>query len=178
MNDWKVIFATVVIFGTGVITGGLLVNYVEHYHPHAALAHKPAAPGGTNTSAANSPNVPIIRQSEILNKPAFLAFLDTQLTEDKLPLTAEQHKAIETLINEGQGQMRKVTQDVDRSIRDALNPEQRKKYDEMRKASHPNKANHPLPPGTNAPAMTNSAMSVPAFVATNLPPVATNAPVN
>ena len=30
MNNWKVIFATVVIFGTGVITGGLLVNYVQH----------------------------------------------------------------------------------------------------------------------------------------------------
>ena len=30
MNNWKVIFATAVIFGAGVITGGLLVNYVQH----------------------------------------------------------------------------------------------------------------------------------------------------
>lgn len=33
MNSWKIILATVVIFGCGVVTGGLLVNYVERAHP-------------------------------------------------------------------------------------------------------------------------------------------------
>ena len=33
MNSWKVILAAVVIFGAGVLTGGLLVNYVEPSHP-------------------------------------------------------------------------------------------------------------------------------------------------
>ena len=48
MNNWKVIFATVVIFGAGVITGGLLVNYVNYSHgrpahhpPLTADAHAP-----------------------------------------------------------------------------------------------------------------------------------------
>ena len=30
MNSWKVILAAVVIFGAGVLTGGLLVDYVDH----------------------------------------------------------------------------------------------------------------------------------------------------
>ena len=37
MNNWKVIptivFATVLIFGAGVFTGGILVNYVKQPHP-------------------------------------------------------------------------------------------------------------------------------------------------
>lgn len=177
MNDWKVIFATVVIFGTGVITGGLLVNHVDHYHPHAAVARKAPPANGTN-AAANAQNNPIIRQSEILNKPAFLAYLDNQLTEAKFPLSVEQHKAIEKLIADGQGQMRKVTQDVDRGIREVLDQEQRKKYDEMRKASHPNK---PVKAGgTNSPALTNAPVPAPVStnLSTNLPPAATNAPAN
>ena len=30
MNNWKVILATMVIFGTGVVTGGLLVRHADH----------------------------------------------------------------------------------------------------------------------------------------------------
>jgi hypothetical protein len=30
VNTWKIILATVVIFGAGVITGGLLVNHANH----------------------------------------------------------------------------------------------------------------------------------------------------
>ena len=33
MNSGKIILAAVVIFGCGVVTGGLLVNYVESAHP-------------------------------------------------------------------------------------------------------------------------------------------------
>src|SRR5208282_3326609 len=33
VNYWKVRLATVVIFGTGVLTGGVLVNFVDHSHP-------------------------------------------------------------------------------------------------------------------------------------------------
>ena len=41
MNSWKVILATVVIFGAGVMTGGLLVNYVDHSHHPATTRPKP-----------------------------------------------------------------------------------------------------------------------------------------
>ena len=33
MNSWKIILAAVVIFGAGVITGGLLVNHVKNKPP-------------------------------------------------------------------------------------------------------------------------------------------------
>ncbi len=50
MNSWKVILATVVIFGAGVLTGGLLVNYVEREHraqcPLSVLAGKSARTSG------------------------------------------------------------------------------------------------------------------------------------
>ena len=36
MNTWKVIFATVVIFGAGVVTGGLLVKYSVQTPVHQA----------------------------------------------------------------------------------------------------------------------------------------------
>ena len=32
MNFWKVILATIVIYGAGVISGGLLFNRVDHSH--------------------------------------------------------------------------------------------------------------------------------------------------
>ena len=45
MNNWKVIFATAVIFGAGVVTGGLLVNYVTYSHPK----NNPRRPAATAT---------------------------------------------------------------------------------------------------------------------------------
>jgi len=179
VNDWKVIFATVVIFGTGVVTGGLLVNYVEHSHPRAAVLHRNANGTGTNTATANSnSNTPAIHIAEILNKPSFLTNLDARLTEQKVPLTPEQHKAIEKLINDGQGQMRKLVQEVNRSIRQELTPDQRRKYDEM---LHPGRSFFGHRIGGAAP--TNSLSSekftnapVTAPVTTNLPPVQTNHP--
>ena len=47
MNSWKIILATMVIFGTGVLTGGLLVG---HYRPEP-IAARPVAPGtGAHTN--------------------------------------------------------------------------------------------------------------------------------
>jgi hypothetical protein len=49
---WKVILATLVIFGTGVITGGLLVNYTNHTapaaHPSPTVNVQPESAGGQN----------------------------------------------------------------------------------------------------------------------------------
>src|ERR1035437_5616366 len=46
VNSWKVILATMVIFGTGVVTGGLLVRHAgpgrEHRQPRPNIAvHNP-----------------------------------------------------------------------------------------------------------------------------------------
>ena len=162
MNNWKVIFATVIIFGAGVITGGLLVNYVHLTERHAG-SHKTAVPTSpaTNLTAqttGTNPAATTIRLSEVLNK-SFLSKLDTALA-----LTPEQHKCIDKIIAAGQEPMRKVMVDVSHNIREQLTPEQRKKYDELLKPFRPNGTHH-LNPATNQPSVT---------VPTNAPSVKTN----
>lgn len=153
MNNWKVIFASVVIFGAGVITGGLLVNYVKHcYQP----AHgKPAAAAPAHPLATNQPvrsaEAPKPRPPEILSKQ-FLQQLD-----EALSLKTEQREAIRKIIGEGQNQIRKALQDARLEIRETLTPEQRKQFDELikrpyRKPIFNTNSTVNLPPATNAPA--------------------------
>lgn len=151
MNNWRVIFATVVIFGTGVITGGLLVNYVHNSRPKAV--HKPAADArvAATNQAARSLEAAKLRPPEILSKQ-FLQHLD-----DALHLTSDQHEAIQKVIGEGQNQMRKVIQDSRLEIREILTPEQRKQFDELmkrpfRKTIFNTNSASGLPSATNAPA--------------------------
>jgi hypothetical protein len=133
VNNWKVIFATVVIFGTGVLTGGLLVNYVQHCSTKAAKAKtteaKPVDPKaqttGTNAPPKSTDNSAKPRPPEILNK----AFLQ-RLSED-LQLTSDQREAIQKIMNEGQNQIRKAMQDARLEIRDVLTPDQQKQFDEL-----------------------------------------------
>ena len=161
MNNWKVIFATVVIFGAGVITGGLLVNYVQHSHPKAA--HKNAGAPEVHAFVTNQPatnqvvraaDAPKLRAPEILSKQ----FL--QRLQEELHLTPEQNETIQKIISEGQNQMRKVMQDSRLEIRDVLTPNQQKQFDDLikrpnRKAGISTNAPTVTPP-TNAPA-TNAA---------------------
>ena len=171
MNYWKVILATIVIFGAGVLTGGLLVNFVEHSHSKAA--HHPVAadvhPPATNPPPHAVELSPKLRPLEIL-PDGFLK----QLSDD-LQLAPDQLDKIKKIIAEGQeqnhgawtncmAQMRKVMQDTRHQIREQLTPAQQKQFEDMLKQFRsPRKQN-----GTNAPAasaITNSA-----------PPVSTNAP--
>lgn len=150
MNFWKIILATVVIFGAGVMTGGLLVNYVERGHPGN---HHP--PAGDHDSDLPMPH------SEMLNK-SFAQQLD-----DALHFTPEQRKAIEKIIADGQQrnhdlwkfvspQFRAVMQDTHQKIREQLNPDQRKQFEKLLKQFHPtrrppNPTNAPPDTATNAP---------------------------
>jgi len=145
VNNWKVIFATVVIFGTGVITGGLLVNYVHHSHPKLQHA-KPAVAAEVRSPATNAP----ARPAEVLNKQ-FLLQLDAALQ-----LKPEQRAEIQKIIGEGQNQMRKVILDARLEIREVLTAEQQKEFDDLVK-----RPLHRPPAGTNTtaalPPATNSA---------------------
>jgi uncharacterized membrane protein len=152
VNNWKVIFATVVIFGAGVITGGLLVNYVRHSHPKAV--HKTAATPEVHAPPTNQvvrpPDAPKLRPPEILSKQ----FL--QRLEDELHLAPEQNEAIQKIIAEGQNQIRKTIQDSRLEIREVLAPEQQKQFDDLmkhqfRKPLFNATAPAALPPATNAP---------------------------
>ena len=152
MNNWKVIFATVVIFGTGVITGGLLVNYAHNSRTRAQQQHKPAAEARLTATnqVARSPEAGK-RPPEILSRQ-FLLQLDAALH-----LKADQREAIQKIMNEGQNEIRKVVQDSRLEIREVLTPEQQKQFDELvkrpfRKAIFNTNAPAALPSATNAPA--------------------------
>ncbi len=165
MNNWKVIFATVVIFGAGVFTGGLLVNYVHHPHSNnkvsrklTAASHSPATnqiANQTTNQMAYAPENAKLHPPEILSKQ-FLQRLDGDLH-----LTPEQHDAVQKIIGDGQNLMRKVVQDARLEIREALTSEQCKIFDELMKRPF----RKPLF-GTNA---------APVLMTTNNTPV-TNAP--
>ena len=154
MNNWKVILATIVIFGAGVVTGGLLVSHVEHSHPKnskrtdAAVVATNAIPQ-TNSSVLLA--VKPVRLPEILNKQ-FLQRLDEQLH-----LSGDQREAIQKIIADGQNLMRKTMQDARLEIREQLSPDQRSQFDDLIK--------HPLRrsgSGTNAPVVSPAAARTPA----------------
>lgn len=131
MNTWKVIppivLATVLIFGAGVFTGGMLVDVVKQPPPRAAK--RAAAAVQTNSILATNPviapGVKPPKPPEILSKE-FLQRLDGDLR-----LTKDQHEAVQRIIGDGQNQMRKVVQDARLEIREVLTPEQRKAFDEL-----------------------------------------------
>ena len=151
MNNWKVIFATAVIFGAGVITGGLLVNYVHNSRPKAVHKSAVEVRAAATNQVVHPPETARPRPPEILSK-AFLQRLD-----DDLRLGPDQHEAIQKIIGDGQNQMRKVIQDSRQQIREVLTPEQRKQFDELmkrafRKAIFNTNSAPALPPATNSPA--------------------------
>jgi Spy/CpxP family protein refolding chaperone len=153
VNFWKVILATVVIFGAGVFTGGLLVDHVDRSHqknPH----HPPLTAGGhvqTNSPAQpGSPDFPMPRLAKEMGKQF------VQQLNNTLKLTPAQHEKIEKIIADGQERNHEiwtntapkiweVMQEVNQQIRAELTPEQLKPFEELLK--HPP---HRPPPGNNA----------------------------
>lgn len=158
MNFWKVILATVVIFGAGVLTGGFLVDAVHDGHPRGA--RRPPA----NTEARPprpAAEIPPPRMAERMGKQF------VQQLNDTLQLTPEQLAKIEKIIAVGQEQnheiwtnvapkMRAVMQEVNQQIRAELTPDQVKQFEELLKHPPKRSAGTNAPPaglaGTNAPA--------------------------
>jgi hypothetical protein len=167
VNSWKVILAAVVIFGAGVLTGGLLVNYVDHSPlqnvrlPFAGARLHLQMDGRSQTRSEEFPRP---RSPEMLRKE-FVEQLD-----DALKLTPAQHDAIQKIFTEGQEQnrqiwtnvapkMRQVMKDVQQQIRAELTPDQQKQFEVLIKQLGPHR-----PPRDKAP---------PVFLPpTNLPPPA------
>lgn len=118
MNTWKVILATLVIFGTGVVTGGLLVvfsNSAAHQVEKESRAEGPrrnpqAVPG---PAAAREPRLPgpqhFILRKEFLNR-----------LNEELDLTAEQRDRIEKIVSEGQQRIQEYSQQIEPQIRAQL----------------------------------------------------------
>lgn len=125
MNTWRVIFATVVIFGAGVVTGGLLVKY--------SVAQPPSR---QQRSQANRPIQPI--------SAGGLRIEFLRRVERDLALTADQREQIDKIITASQERSKKIMEPVNPKIREelqqtrdqfraVLNPEQKIRFDELLK---------------------------------------------
>lgn len=156
MNSWNLILATVIIFGAGVITGGLLVDHVEQ--PRAKSSHHTT--GTTVASTAPTNRAPTLRPVDIFNlkQPELLTQDFVQKLDDQLQLTALQRDAIQKIIANGQelnhgivtnctAQYHQVLQEVRQHIREQLNPDQLKEFEKLLKQMHPPARR---PAGTNA----------------------------
>jgi hypothetical protein len=142
VNSWKIIVATVVIFGAGVFSGGLLVNYVDYSRPGN---HRPPGPQHG--------------LEELAPRPDILKTNFVQRLDDAVHFTPEQRKAVEKIIADGQQrshelwkivapQFRPIMQDVRQKIREQLTPDQQTQFEELLK--HPPRR-PPNSPATNAP---------------------------
>ena len=139
MNAWKFILATMLIFGTGVVTGGLLVRYSERIRPHqpknAGIAH---------------PSQPIPSLSASGVRIEFLRRMERDLN-----LSAEQRERIDGLLSESQERTRKLMEPVAPEVREelqktkerfraVLTPPQREVFDAMLKQQQkPHDQRHP-----------------------------------
>ncbi len=130
MNSWKVILATIVIYGAGVMTGGLLVNHVVHPHPRNFRRMVAALPSTNSITPTNSPNPQGSRPPRL---PEMLSRQFLQRLDEELHLTPDQRAAIQKIIADGQNLMHKTMLDTRLEIREQLTPEQRSQFDGMGK---------------------------------------------
>ena len=124
MNTWKVIFATVVIFGAGVVTGGLLVKYSVKTpsRPQHGQANRTV-----QTISAGGIRIEFLRR-----------------VERELTLTSDQREQIDKIITASQERSKKLMEPIQPKIREelqqtreqfraVLNPEQKMRFDELLK---------------------------------------------
>lgn len=122
MNSWKPILAALVIFAAGVVTGGLTVN----------LRTRPASPGWRILEQRAGPSQSWDNRIRELGKRM----------EHQLDLTAEQRDRIEVIVRDSQRRIKGVFDEVTPKardefretrmrIREVLNAEQRRRFEEL-----------------------------------------------
>jgi Spy/CpxP family protein refolding chaperone len=161
VNTWKVILATMLIFATGVVTGGLLVRHSERARNHRPQLH----PAGAVRPA--QPASPGVMRIDFLRR-----------LERELDLTREQREPIDKILKDGQERMKKLMDTVEprrreefrktlEEFRAVLTPDQRAHFDELlkhqqqraheqRKSAPTRERPAPVPPPGIAPPATNS----------------------
>jgi len=143
VNTWKAIFAALVIFGAGFVTGNVLNRMSE--------ASKTLPVPNATRAGAHASQQPLsleqLRKVELMGR-----------VQKDLDLTPEQRARIEKIIGDAQERIRDLWDQVAPDIHDEyddvqkklcgeLTPEQSKLFNElMKKQSHPHK-----PAATNAP---------------------------
>ena len=143
MNTWKAIFAALVIFGAGFVTGNVVNRVFEQ--------PKPAAAASASRLGVHSPQQTL--PLEQLRKVELMGCVQRELD-----LTPEQHAHIEKIISDSQERIRDLWdevapdihdeyEDVKKKLYEQLTPEQKKRFDELMKQQlHSHK-----PATTNAP---------------------------
>ncbi len=140
MSPWKVILATMIIFGCGVVTGGLVVKVRTAHLRTVKIEPRHSEP----RNAVNTPGAPPWQ----LQRKEFLDKMDRALD-----LTAEQRQRIDKVMHDSLDRTRPLWQEiapqmrdemrrVREGIRNELTPEQQKKFNDLLK---------PRQKGTNAP---------------------------
>jgi Spy/CpxP family protein refolding chaperone len=147
VNSWKIILPTVVIFGAGVLTGGLLVDHVQrpHFESHRSVA--PAHSGGHRTPGLPPPRSEMLNQEFVsqLNRSLHLTPVQRQKITKIIAAGQERNHDLWKLVSP---QFRAVMQDTHEHIRAVLTPEQRKQFEELLKQFR-SSGRHPA--DTNAP---------------------------
>ncbi|MBI5773865.1 MAG: hypothetical protein HZA89_09005 [Verrucomicrobia bacterium] len=144
MKTWRVILATLVIYGAGVMTGALILKLDRQINPPPATP-KIASPG-TNTAL---PPMPIVGGNN--QKIDFLQKLDRQLR-----FKPEQYEAVEKVLDDSHKRTRVIREKIapqiqaetarlNGEIRAKLTPEQAKKFDEVMKPRLPRKGGDKIP---------------------------------
>ena len=167
MSIWRIILATVVIFGAGIVTGTLLMRQAQ---PAALHAPESFLPGGPLHPGGGGPNHEPPRFAWMAGMPprgsskAFLERLDAELK-----LTDTQREHIKKILDDGQDrtrecwkeiepQVRKEIHDTSEKIRAELTPDQQAKFADLFKPKpHPRKGGDLERRETNGVSWTNGA---------------------
>ncbi len=126
MNAWKVILATLVIFGAGVVTGGLLVSYAVHANSPVPIA---TAQPGTQT-ALN----PWQLRAQLLHRMVRELNLTTGQREHIEDIIKDSQERTKNLWKPIQGPMNREMQRMFHDVREQLTADQKRKLDELLKA--------------------------------------------
>ena len=146
MNTWKVIFAAIVIFAAGGVTGGLLVWRLEPV---------PAPPRHTSGLTKSG-------QFGQFGSPSGMRLEFLRRIQRDLDLTPEQREQIDKLLKESQERTRKIMEPVSpafhaelqrtkEEFRAVLTADQQKRFDDLVKLQrHPHQHSQPVTVQTNA----------------------------
>jgi hypothetical protein len=150
VNYWRVILATLVIYATGVVTGGLLVHYTAVRATVVRTGNR--QPGVQTITPWQVRNWELMRRMQVE-----LDLSPEQRTNISRILVASQERTRD-LWRPIVPEMNREQQMVHREIRSELNPEQQQLFDDLIRQSrgprHPNDAANPS--GRN-PAQANPA---------------------
>jgi hypothetical protein len=156
VNFWKVIVATLSIFITGVVTGGLLVSYADSraqkVHRQQLQREVREAARPPNQREIQSRPAPNAVPNRVLPRAVSLEFL--QKLDTEVHLTSGQRERIEQIIAAGQARnkqvwdrvapdIRRENMETQRRVREVLTEEQLVRYDELMKQARPNRSEPP-----------------------------------